>query len=179
MDKSSLNIGRHQLEMLYKKHYNLLLNYGFKYCPDEDLVRDSIQDLFVELYQRRTHLKEYTIGYLLVALKNTIIDNCSKKSPSTSFTEIFLEDIKIYDDDLEKLFEKNDEDIQLSKRVLKIFSELPERQRTIIYLRYIKGLKYNEITEIMEMNTQSAMNLISRALQSFRKHFVHFLIFFS
>ena len=37
------------LELLYRKYYELLLNYGLKVKCDEDLVKDAIQDLFVKL----------------------------------------------------------------------------------------------------------------------------------
>lgn len=33
------------LEVLYRRHYELLLNYGLKYCTDEEMVKDAIQDL--------------------------------------------------------------------------------------------------------------------------------------
>ena len=37
------------LEVLYKRHYELLLNFGLKYVSDEEFVKDCIQDLFVKL----------------------------------------------------------------------------------------------------------------------------------
>ena len=39
------------LEILYKRHYDLLLNYGMKVYPNKDLVQDCIQDFFVKLHQ--------------------------------------------------------------------------------------------------------------------------------
>lgn len=37
------------LEILYRRHYDLLLNYGLKIYPDKELVKDCIQDLFRQI----------------------------------------------------------------------------------------------------------------------------------
>lgn len=37
------------IEMLYKRHYELMLNFGLKYSDDNDFVMDCIQDLFEKL----------------------------------------------------------------------------------------------------------------------------------
>ena len=37
------------LEVIYRRYYSLLLNYGMKCTPDDDMVRDCIQELFVKL----------------------------------------------------------------------------------------------------------------------------------
>ena len=34
------------IEVLYSRHYELLLNFGMKYFSDIDFVKDCIQDLF-------------------------------------------------------------------------------------------------------------------------------------
>ena len=37
------------VSLLYREHYELLLNFGLKYIQDEDFVKDCIQDVFVKL----------------------------------------------------------------------------------------------------------------------------------
>ena len=46
---------------------------------------------------------------------------------------------------------------------------LTERQKEIVYLRFIHDMTIDEIAQIMDMNTQSARNLISRSLQKLRE----------
>lgn len=61
------------LSFLYKKHYELLLNFGLKYTSDEEFVKDCIQDLFVKLCtSKRLSSTEYVRSYLLTSLKNVI-----------------------------------------------------------------------------------------------------------
>ena len=56
----------------------------------------------------------------------------------------------------------------LSRRLVKAYNSLTYNQRVSIYLRYVRGLSYKETAAVMEMNPQSAMNLVSRALKSLR-----------
>src|SRR5215467_8963832 len=41
---------------LYQKHIISLAAYGSKICPDQEILKDSIQELFVELWNSRQNL---------------------------------------------------------------------------------------------------------------------------
>lgn len=77
-------------------------------------------------------------------------------------------DLKINDSALAFLFRKNDDDLRLSRQLLNSYRQLPENQREAIYLRYIKGLSYKEIAEVLVITPQSSMNLVSRGLSKLR-----------
>ena len=162
------------LEVLYKRHYELLLNFGLKYVSDEEFVKDCIQDLFVKLCSStRLSPTDYVRSYLLTSLKNLIFDKLSSLKST--------EDINALPFDL--TIEDNDEDIQMIKNLQEAYKQLSENQRMAIYLRYIKGLSYREVAAVLEINPQSAMNLVSRTLTSLRskmtlKEYLFFLPFF-
>ena len=44
------------LEKLYRSHAPILLRYGSKFSADWQLVEDCLQDLFIDLWQRREQL---------------------------------------------------------------------------------------------------------------------------
>lgn len=169
------------LEILYKRHYDLLLNYGLKYCSDEELVKDCIQDLFVKLYKStRLSPTGYVRSYLLKSLKNILFDKLSSLRPTESLQDLSF-DLVTDDAALEELFKDNDEDLQISKQLTEAYRSLPDNQRMAIYLRYIKGLSYKEIAAVLDINAQSSMNLVSRALTKLRTKLPmdkFFLIFF-
>ena len=62
---------------------------------------------------------------------------------------------------------QNDE--ERTKKILEAVNQLPARQKEIIYLRIYKGLSYEEISQVMQLNYQVVRNLLSQALKSFRK----------
>lgn len=156
------------LEVLYKRHYELLLNFGLKYVSDEEFVKDCIQDFFVKLCSStRLSPTDYVRSYLLTSLKNLIFDKLSSLK-STEDIHALPFDLTIEDTSLEILFKDNDEDIQMIKNLQEAYKLLSENQRMAIYLRYVKGLSYKEVAAVLEINPQSAMNLVSRALTSLR-----------
>lgn len=156
------------LEVLYRRHYDLLLNYGFKFCQDKELVKDCIQDLFVKLHQSQ-NLSEtsHVRTYLLRGVKNLLKDRLSSIKVTEDIEQTGF-DLGIDDSALSFLFQKNDEELRLSRQLLNAYRRLPENQREAIYLRYIKGLSYKEIADVLAIAPQSSMNLVSRGLLKLR-----------
>lgn len=156
------------LEVLYKRHYELLLNFGLKYISDEELVKDCIQDLFVRLCNNvRLSATDYVRSYLLTSLKNLIFDKLSSLRPTEDMSALSFE-LQVEDTSLELLFKNNDEDLRMSRKLMEAYKNLPDNQRIAIYLRYIKGLSYKEVASVLNINPQSSMNLVSRALANLR-----------
>lgn len=58
------------------------INYGMKLVGNEELVRDSIQEVFQKLWERRASLEAVEIikPYLFKALRNRISDNMKMAS---------------------------------------------------------------------------------------------------
>lgn len=159
------------LEALYRKYYALLLNYGMKCTPDDELVRDCIQEVFVKL-AKSTHLSytESPRSYLLKSLRNMINDKQSSASfQAECFTfndEVFAETLA--DDFAEDIFGRSDDEIRMRKALMHALSHLTAQQKHILYLRYIKELSHKEVAEVMNMNVQSSMNLLSRSISKLR-----------
>ena len=160
------------LEALYRRYYALLLNYGLKCISDDEMVRDCIQDLFVKLAES-THISETESprSYLLKSLRNMINDKVSSASyqaESFIFNDEVFSDI-MSDDVADSIFGMNDEDVNMKKALAKALSQLTPQQKHILYLRYIKELSHKEVAEIMNMNVQSSMNLLSRSVSKLRE----------
>lgn len=67
------------------------------------------------------------------------------------------------------IFRKNDEDLLQKHKLQKALEKISPRQRESIYLRFIQELDYEEIGTILEINYQSAKNLVSRTLIKLRE----------
>lgn len=60
---------------IYQTHFDNLFSYGFKICNSESLVKDAIQDLFIELRKNRSRLGKTTSikFYLFKCIKRKLI----------------------------------------------------------------------------------------------------------
>lgn len=67
----------------------------------------------------------------------------------------------------EQLFLSQDQG--LSDEVHRILRGLTGRQKEIIYLRFVHEMSFEEIAEIMEINIQSARNLLTRSMEKLKK----------
>ena len=171
-DEALWDFARHgdakALSVLYRRHYDLMFNFGLKYAGDEEVVKDCIQDIFVKFsVSRRLSHTDYVRSYFLTALRNSILDKMAARKPTDELDER-VSRMEIEDAAIERLFSHNDEQVTLGKRLMAAYGELTENQRTAIYLRFVSGLSYKEIAAILEINPQSSMNLVSRAVARLR-----------
>ena len=156
------------LEILYRRYYDLLLNYGLKIYPDKELVKDCIQDLFVKLHLSRKLSNTICVKtYLLKALRNLLTDKLSSIKETEDVEKVCF-NLTIDNFALSALFKQNDEELKLSRQLLNAYHQLPANQREAIYLRYVKGLPYREMAEVLDIAPQSSINLVSRALTKLR-----------
>jgi len=149
---------------LFERYYQVLFQYGIKVCRDTELVNDSLQDLFIEIWQQRQPAPLLSIqAYLIKAIRYKLI-RAAKKSQ------------RIQSDPVDTPFEMSHEHFliqseQDNANVAALIQQLNQRsprQREIIFLRYYQHLSYREICEIMHIEYQVARNQLSMALKKLR-----------
>ncbi len=59
----------------------------------------------------------------------------------------------------------------LNEKMVRMLEILSPRQREVIYYRFVEGLSYEDICQIMNMNYQSTQNLLQRSLKKLRSTF--------
>jgi RNA polymerase sigma factor (sigma-70 family) len=53
--------------------------------------------------------------------------------------------------------------------VARLIAQLPYRQQEAVRLRYVENMDYGQIASILEVNRQSAQNLVHRAVEKLRQ----------
>ena len=155
------------LGALFKRYYSFLYQYGNKICQDKNLLEDSIQELFIELWQKRSGQPVQSVkAYLLQALKYKLYKSFRNKKATIDINRDSNEHFELSHETF--LINKQDDDENV-RMILNAINQLPARQKEIIYLRIYKGLSYEEISEIMQINYQVVRNLLCQALKTFRK----------
>lgn len=152
---------------IYAKYVRKLLQYGLCFTSDIELVKDCIQDVFVYLYSNRTKLEscDNIKYYLFAAFKNNLIKAINKESVLNNLSEDMPFQIELT---VEEQFIQNEQYVTDSKKVENLLSLLTSRQKEIIYYRFIQGMSMEEICGLMDLNYQSAQNLIQRSLKKMR-----------
>lgn len=146
-------------ESTYLKYYPVLLVYGKTMTKNEQLIEDTIQDLFTILWEKWDQLAFKTSfeNYLFISFRNNLIRKV-KAQPVTlelnSTHGIPREEISNHD----------------REHSLKHFIELlPRRQKEVLFLRYYKNKSYQGIAEHLGIQYQVARNFSYRAITSLKK----------
>ncbi|MES2240877.1 MAG: sigma-70 family RNA polymerase sigma factor [Bacteroidota bacterium] len=155
---------------LFKKYYSYLIKYGNSFSPFSEKVQDCVQDVFTDIWIYRSSLSSTVIvkAYLLSSVRKRIarlqerdrVFNKSKSMDALAFLFDFSIEHQLISDELTagKVAQLN-----------KMLNILPARQKEALYLRYHHGLNVDEIAEVLNVNYQSASNLVHRALVNIRK----------
>lgn len=158
-------------EFIYRQHVQSLFRYGYSFNENQTIVMDLIHDLFSDLWQKKARLGDIDSikFYLLRSLKNRLIRHSKvSKRQLVSHSESFLDLISAH-------AESHDDEavlISLHQKLDLHLSELSPRQQEIVRLRFYEDLSHQQIAELLGMNPQSAKNLLHRAIEALRKHFV-------
>lgn len=157
---------REAFAQIYQKHVIVLLNYGSKICSNNAMVEDCIQDLFIELWQRRENVSSTTSikFYLFKALRNRIHRHNSRRlAERESLDEHF---ISLNDTSYEeKIIQMEVESFQI-KQLREKVDQLPARQREAINLRYYHDFSNKEIASLMGISYHAACKFIYAGLKN-------------
>lgn len=175
--KSFRNGDNDSFELIYKNYADILFRYGIQFTSNESLVKDAIHDVYVKLYNDRLRLKtEVNIKfYLFTCLKNHLYNLLKRE---LFFDKVDLEEGEYLDPCAEEQVTVTLNQKELQHTVRKVLSMLTDRQREIIYYRYMEELSIEEIAILMDMNYQSVQNSIQRSIKKIRESFPVLVIFF-
>lgn len=156
--------------VLFTKYYEHLVRYGNSFSNHSEKVQDCIQDVFADLWLYKHSLSDNANvkAYLLSSVRKRIArlqerDYIFTKTASTDSIE-FLFDFSI---EQQLIIDENTAD--KVQQLNKLINLLPSRQKEALYLRYHQGLTVEQIADMLDVNYQSANNLLHRALLNLRK----------
>ncbi len=169
--KSFLKGEEDAFKIIYKTHVKQLFEYGLNFTNDKDLIHDHIHDVFVNLHKYRKKIKETNNIrlYLLKTLKHSLLKGL-KQTQKVSHPEHF-EHPSEFEKSSEDLIIEKDTKTQYKKQIRQALSTLSDRQREALFLKFYLEYNYDNISEIMDINYQSARNLVHRSLEKLRETF--------
>ncbi len=157
---------RKAFQTIYNEFVDVLFSYGSRITPDRELIRDAIQDMFIDIYRYSPPLRnpgslEY---YLLKTLKNNIYRKL-KDNNRISYHGEFIETFDL-------CFSIEDHESKLQDEHLKLLQEeikgLDIRKRELLFLKFNSGLTYKEIGDLLKINPETAKKQVYRIIRLLR-----------
>lgn len=146
-----------------------LLRFATHFLKDEDEAKDAVQDVFLKLWQKRDELEkiENVEAYAMQMTRNRCLDviRANKTIPINAETDRKLKEESV-DVHLQIEFSES------ANQIKKLIDRLPDLQRTVMYMRDIEQLSYDEIAETTELQINAIRVNLSRARKKVRDEFL-------
>jgi len=169
------NGDRSAFDALYTKYWKKVFNSAYKRLKDEGIAKDVTQDVFIQLWTRKsTSPIENISAYLSVSARNSVFKHLEKASKYTSLADCGIEP------------ESNSgqaDGILIHAEFLKGFEEilktLTPQQQMIFNMKFNEGLSSQQIADELQISVKTVRNQMGRALQTIREAMFMFCILFS
>ncbi len=156
-------------EHIIADYYEILYFYGLKLVPNEERIKDELQDFFLELWEAK-HLDNVTFikAYLFSSFRRRLFHS-SKKHLAHHYSDSFpvMSEPSVEDKFIAKEA-YNNENYHQKLKLKRAISKLQKTQQEIIHLRYYENLDNKEIGDVLNIKYQSVRNKTSRALNKLR-----------
>lgn len=163
------------IALVYNLYVDDLFTYGTYLGFDGEVVKDAIHDIFFKLSTDKNRLNNVSNVkfYLLRSLKNRLIDIYKRQKGQIPLEEIDAAvevpfNIHV---NVEDLIIEREEKIQIKAEIEQMLNALTDRQREIIYLRYVQEYDYLQIAELLQISVHGCRKLVSKAILSLREKF--------
>jgi len=160
-------------EELVVKYQSKVFNTAYRMLSSYQDASDTAQEVFIRAYTSfpgfRGDSRVYTWLYRITV--NTCLNKLKSRRPTVPFSDCGEVGVPTESPlnhphrsgPIKKLEEK-----ELQRRVQEGINSLPERYRSMIVLRDIQGLRYQEIAEVLDCSLEAVRSSLYRARQELR-----------
>ncbi len=143
-----------QFSLIYKEHSASITRLCYLYLKDSDLAQDAAQETFIKAYRKLSSFKgNSNINTWLTAIA---INTCKSLMRSKHYGKTISLDEAI---GVPCTFPDKEATVSISEAV----QSLPENFRTVILLKYYRGLKTHEIAKILKLPVTTVNYRLSKA----------------
>jgi len=163
-------------EFFIRAYERLIYNAAYRMLPNSCDCEDIAQEVMIKVYKNISKCKSATSfkSWLLRIVHNTCIDEIRKRKNKTTISldkepegdDGPMENQLLKDENTpETEFIKKD----MARQIQKAIEKLPTDSRSVIVLRDISGLSYEEIAKITGINLGTVKSRIARARSNLQK----------
>ena len=146
----------------YTTYWKKLNAFSYTMTQDKDLAQHIVQDVFIDLWERRKDIEIAAIEpYLFRAVKNQVF----KHYQNNRFDKTRLED-KFEDYIIDNFTSVDPELVDLLYALL---DKLPEKRKEILLMNKIQEMTIDQIAVELQISKQTVKNQLSSALKQLRE----------
>jgi RNA polymerase sigma-70 factor (ECF subfamily) len=168
------NIRQSNMDALLALHGNTyfhLIRFGLKQFADDELIKDCVNQLFLQLWDKRAKLQPVlqVRSYLFTALRHMILDELSYQDKMDNAISRMTGETASAELSYEEIIINVQHDEEIKQKLREAMRQLTPRQKELIQLKFFDGLSYEQIAEQTSQTVKTAYNTVYDAIKLLRK----------
>ncbi|WEK37067.1 MAG: RNA polymerase sigma-70 factor [Candidatus Pseudobacter hemicellulosilyticus] len=153
---------------LFFHFYKPLQQFAFSFVRSHEMAEEIVSDVFIRIWERRQQIEEIENlkVYLYVSTRNTSLKYLLKQQKQVAVT---IDELQV---ELEGQYNNPEQLLitaEMMARVQAAIDELPPRCKIVYKLIREDGLKYKEVSEILNISVKTIDNQLAIALRKIGK----------
>ncbi|SEN01866.1 RNA polymerase sigma factor, sigma-70 family [bacterium A37T11] len=165
---------RMAFDILYDRFWKPLYLHALKKTGSKDDASDLLQDLFLELWNRRLHLPEISVplryymrSIMVYKVAHYFREKRFKEKHEENFAAFIQQENNLYNIPI-VLNEDNFDFESAIEQVQACVSQLPDRMKEIFQMRHMENYSISYIAETLQLSKQTVHNQLQNALHRLR-----------
>lgn len=159
---------------IYNRYVDDLYTYALYLGFEKGIIMDAIHDVFCKFAASEKLLQDVSNikFYLFKSLKNRLYDIYKARKEYAELSAIDLQETPFnIQVTIEERLIGQEEQQQIKNQLAEMLESLTERQREIVYLRYVQEYDYEQISELLNISVHGCRKLLSKAMQNLREKY--------
>ena len=142
-------------------HKDEMFRFAKSFLVSSDEAQDLVQDLMLKFWQKKDELASFSNlkSYLLKSVRNECLNRLKHETVKMGFADLQMHRSELY----------TAEHNNLKEEILKLISNLPEKQKAVIHLKDVEEYEMKEIAEMLEMEENAVRVNLMRARQKIKE----------
>ncbi|WP_029906676.1 RNA polymerase sigma-70 factor [Prevotella sp. 10(H)] len=175
-----INLGDEKaFSMLYRAYYVYLNTIALYYINDENVSREIVNDIFLQVWNRRGSLTYPVHSYLIKAVQNGSIDHLRSEQSSQRALENHKKQFSIsYHESYIRSTPQPLQYVELrqaEEEIQKALEQLPAKCRQIFTMYFYENMTAEEIAKNMEIKVSTVRVQLKNAFDRIKKLLEHLL----
>ena len=165
---------KENIASIYNRYVDDLYTYALYLGFEKGIIMDAIHDVFCKFAASEKLLQDVSNikFYLFKSLKNRLYDIYKARKEYAELSAIDLQETPFnIQVTIEERLIGQEEQQQIKNQLAEMLESLTERQREIVYLRYVQEYDYAQISELLNISVHGCRKLLSKAMQNLREKY--------
>lgn len=161
------------LEKLFREYFRPLTYFAIQYVKDQAVAEDIVQDLFLNLYEKKELLKIHLseVNYLYTSVRNRSLKYLEHKKVKAEHNHAVQDVLNSHQADPFELVSV----IEFEHKYIQALESLSPKCRKVFEMSRMEGKKNQEIAEKLNLSKRTVETHISLALKVIRKKLTKYM----